>query len=120
MLHLAVSFPVLAAEHVDQRARVRVTPPPGATPQYGEYLANVSGCRDCHAPMLTGGNGPNLTRGRLSWTEADFIRSMREGKRPDGTAISEAMPWKVYAKMTDEELRALYAFIQSVPAVQGK
>jgi hypothetical protein len=36
--------------------------------------------------------------GLKSWTEVDFMRSLREGVRKDGTAISEMMPWKAYGR----------------------
>src|SRR5881397_1469294 len=45
--------------------------------------------------------------GLKGWTEADFIRALREGKGPDGSAIAEAMPWKTYGKMNDTELKAI-------------
>jgi len=95
------------------------------TPDYGRYLANISGCHGCHGFGLSGGKvaGPpglppaaNLTPAGLgSWTEADFVRAMREGKRPDGTMIDEFMPWQQFAEMTDSELRALWLYLQSAP-----
>ena len=98
---------------------------PSATAGYGRYLADVSGCHGCHGFGLSGGKvaGPdslppaaNLTTAGLgSWTEADFVRAIREGRRPDGTAINEFMPWKSYASMTDGELQALWLYLRSVP-----
>lgn len=43
---------------------------------------------------------------------------MREGKRKDGTLISEFMPWKAYGQMSDSELRAIWAYLRTVPAVE--
>jgi len=40
---------------------------------------------------------------------------LREGKRKDGTAINEAMPWKAYGQMGDAELKAIYAYLRTVP-----
>jgi cytochrome c553 len=101
------------------------TPTPGATVEYGRYLADVSGCHGCHGIGLSGGRvaGPpdlppaaNLTpAGLRSWTEADFVRAMREGRRPDGTDINEFMPWRSYTGMSDLELRALWMYLRSVP-----
>jgi len=100
--------------------------PPHVTAGYGRYLADVSGCHGCHGPGLSGGHvdGPanlppaaNLTPAGLgAWTQADFVRAIREGTRPDGTAINEFMPWKSYASMTDSELEALWLYFRSVPA----
>jgi cytochrome c553 len=79
------------------------------TPAYGRYLADVSGCHGCHGHRLSGGRvaGPpnlpsasNLTPAGIGgWSETDFVRAMREGRRPDGTALDEFMPWRTYARM---------------------
>lgn len=63
----------------------------------------------------------NLTpheSGLKGWTEEDFIRALREGKRKDGSAISEYMPWKAYGQMSDAELKAIWAYLQTVPAAE--
>ncbi len=95
----------------------------GHTLEYGEYLSTISGCTSCHRPDLKGGpSGPpdappaaDISPAALaSWDDADFFRAMREGRRPDGTEISEYMPWPVMSNMTDEELGAIWLYIQSV------
>ncbi|HUR02337.1 MAG TPA: c-type cytochrome [Nonomuraea sp.] len=100
--------------------------PPEVSIGYGRYLADVSGCHGCHGPGLSGGHvdGPdnlppaaNLTPAGLgSWTQADFVRAIREGKRRDGSAVNEFMPWRSYASMTDGELEALWLYLRSVPS----
>lgn len=92
---------------------------------HGRYLADISGCHGCHGFGLSGGRaaGPpslppasNLTpTGLSSWTEEDFLTVMREGRRPDGRQLDEFMPWRQFKAMTDEELRALWAYLRSVP-----
>jgi cytochrome c553 len=99
--------------------------PTAPTAEYGRYLANVSGCHGCHGFGLSGGRvaGPpdlpqasNLTpTGLGTWTEADFVRAMREGRRPDGTLLDEFMPWRNFQTLTDMELGALWAYLRSVP-----
>jgi cytochrome c553 len=93
--------------------------------EYGRYLADVSGCHGCHGDGLSGGAvaGPpglppasNLTpTGLGTWAEADFVRAIRQGVKPDGSPINEFMPWRVYAAMTDAELNALWTYLVSVP-----
>jgi mono/diheme cytochrome c family protein len=93
------------------------------TPAYGKYLASVSGCHGCHGFGLSGGPvaGPpglplaaNLTpTGLGGWTESDFVRAMREGRRPDGRELDPFMPWRNFAAMTDTELAALWAYLRS-------
>lgn len=119
---------LLPAELIDHTAAARGgAPAPGATTEYGEYLVRVGGCFSCHGPDLAGGlvNGPpgtppstNVTPGGIGhWREADWMAAMRTGRRPDGTAISEAMPWKAVGRMTDDELRAMWLYLRTVPAV---
>lgn len=103
-----------------------VSVPAGATAEYGEYITRVTGCKGCHGNGLSGGKvaGPpgiplaaNLTPAGLgTWTEKDFVRAMREGKRLDGSKIDEFMPWRAFGRMNDEELRAIWLYLQSVPA----
>jgi cytochrome c553 len=98
---------------------------PAATAGYGRYLADVSGCHGCHGFGLSGGKvaGPdnlppasNLTpAGLRSWSERDFVRALREGRRPDGSSINEFMPWRSYASMSDLDLQALWLYLRSVP-----
>ena len=62
----------------------------------------------------------NLTphsSGLAEWSEEDFIRAMRKGQRPDGTAIDAAMPWRYTREMTDQELAALWMYLQAVASV---
>jgi cytochrome c553 len=96
---------------------------PGPSLEYGEYLATVSGCNSCHRPDLKGGPaGPpdappasDISPAALaSWDIHDFFRAMREGIRPDGTEISEFMPWRAMGRMTDEELNAIWLYLGSV------
>jgi mono/diheme cytochrome c family protein len=96
----------------------------GMTLEYGTYLASISGCTSCHRPDLKGGpSGPPdaplaadiSVSGLAGWTLQDFTRLIREGRRPDGTEISEYMPWRFMGGMTDEELEAIWMFMQSKP-----
>jgi len=123
-LLVADKMPLLSAEHTPTMG-ARKAVQPGPTAEYGHYLAGASGCTGCHSSDLSGGvaNGPpgtpppaNLTPAALgSWTEADFFRLMRTGVRPDGRQISEFMPWRFMARMSDDELRALWLYLQTVP-----
>ena len=118
VLHIA-GFPLLPAELVDHNATAAV-PEPGVSVAYGDYLATIT-CKGCHGPALAGGDGPgpNITSGALrTWTEADFRRALREGKRSDGTVLSDEMPWKAFTHMTDDEIAALWKFERSLPPVE--
>ncbi len=116
-------FPdLLPAETIDHDAPRR-EPEPGLTAEYGEYLSLV--CVVCHAEDLSGGpeagEGMNLTPGgqMAEWSEEDFIQTIRTGVAPDGEKLDkEEMPWPTFAKMTDMELKAIWLYLQSVPAIE--
>ena len=107
-----------------------VAPEPGVTVEYGKYLAST--CTLCHGSNLNGqtvregGNvfvALNLTRGGelKGWSEEDFIATMRTGVPPGGKQFIDFMPWKYFGQMTDDELRAVWLYLQSLPALpQGK
>lgn len=53
------------------------------------------------------------------YTEASFIRTMRTGKKPEGDPLLPPMPWPNYAKMTDEDLKSMYAYLQTLKPVKN-
>jgi cytochrome c553 len=120
ILYLTGKFPLLPVEITPHDA-ARAHQAPGITVEYGRYLATIGGCRACHGQALAGDanpEAPDITVGRLAgWTEEDFFRSLREGKRPDGTAMDPTkMPWVRSGLMTDDEIRAVWTYMRSVPA----
>ncbi|MDB4950766.1 MAG: cytochrome c class [Gemmatimonadetes bacterium] len=129
LLYLKGDLPLLPAEAMDH-ARPRTVPPQAPTREYGRYLSSVSGCSGCHGEHLSGGPipgvppewpaarnlTPNPVTGIGGWTEADFVRALRTGTRPDGTRINEVMPWKLAGQMTDDEMHAIWLYLRSVPA----
>jgi cytochrome c553 len=129
---LTFGVPIIPAARIDHQtppASRAAVPPVGPTREYGQYLVSVGGCRGCHGPNLVGapGHGPdepasaNITpAGAIGrWSEADFTRAIRTGTRPDGTRISEAMPWKSMSRHTDDELHAIWLYLKTVPPVQS-
>ncbi len=100
----------------------------------GEYLAKAGGCLGCHteakegAAPYAGGRalktpfgtfyGPNITphpeAGLGRWSEADFMRAMREGRRPDGAHYFPAFPYPSFTLITDSDLRDLWAHLRSL------
>jgi cytochrome c553 len=53
------------------------------------------------------------------YDEAKFIAAMRTGKKPEGEPILPPMPWNVVGKMTDEDLRSVWAFLQTLTPVKN-
>jgi cytochrome c553 len=53
------------------------------------------------------------------YTEASFIATMRTGKKPNGTMIQPPMPSDVYKNMTDDDLKAIFAYLRTIPAIRN-
>lgn len=104
-------------------------------PQRGMYLAKAAGCVGCHtetakdAVPFAGGRalktpfgtfyGPNITphpdAGIGRWSEADFVRAMRHGERPDGANYFPAFPYPSFTRISETDLRDLWAYLRSLP-----
>jgi len=116
---------ILPASEIDHPASRPPDTMPGVTAEYGAYLATI--CSVCHGENLSGGSVPgeqdaplarNLTpKGVLvSWSESDFVNTMRTGNTPGGGKLDgEFMPWEHFAKFTDDELKALWLHLESLP-----
>jgi mono/diheme cytochrome c family protein len=65
---------------------------------------------------------PDVETGLGSWTEDMFIKAIRTGKHmgaPAGRDILPPMPWQMYAQMTDEDLKAVWAYLRTLKAVKN-
>jgi len=112
---------------------------PCAAPQdavsRGAYLAKAGGCVGCHtedrrgAVPYAGGRalktpfgtfyGPNITpdpsAGIGRWSEGDFVRALREGIAPGGVHLYPAFPYPSFTRMTEADMKDLWAYLRSVP-----
>ena len=111
----------------------------------GEYLAAIMDCAGCHTTgALVGKHDPtrhlagsevgfkipglgifyppNLTSdaetGLGKWSEADIIKAVRTGERPDGRVLAPVMPYHSYGRLTDADARALASYLQSLKPVR--
>ena len=121
-------LPPLPVEVVSHDLHV-TAPEAGPTAEYGEYMVNTNDCRVCHGPDLNGGPFPDPTVTKISpnltpggevafWSEEDFIKTIRTGVTPGGHELDpEFMPWKDYGKFYDDELKAIYAYLKTVPSL---
>ena len=110
----------------------------------GKYLVGIMDCTGCHTTGALGGQPdpalflagsdigfeipglgifypPNLTSdgktGLGTWSERDIATALRTGVRPDGRELAPAMPWRSYAKLNDEDVQAVAAYLKNLPAV---
>jgi mono/diheme cytochrome c family protein len=102
-----------------------------AVVERGEYLVRAGGCFTCHTASggmpLAGGRplatpfgtfySPNITPDRETgigaWRDADFLRALREGIRPDGANYFPVFPYPSFTGITDEDALAIKAFLFS-------
>ena len=101
----------------------------------GRYLATAGDCISCHtrpngAPF-SGGRPlntpfgviysanitPDANTGIGAWSEEQVARAMREGIAADGTHLYPAFPYTAYTKVTDQDVRAIYAYLRSLQPV---
>jgi mono/diheme cytochrome c family protein len=127
---VAFGVPFFPADRIAQaNLTIAPAPAPGPTAEYGRYLTQIGGCRFCHNPSYSGGKivgvdpksppAANLTPAGIGgWTEADFVKVLRTGKRyGDNAPMNNAfMPWIQSGHMTDEEIHAVWLFLQTLPA----
>lgn len=109
----------------------------------GRYLVTIMDCTGCHtggaligqpdpARFLAGsgiGFGgpfgivypPNLTSdketGLGNWTDEEILAAVREGRRPDGRVLIPVMPWPSYGVLTDDDAKAMIAYLRSLKPV---
>lgn len=106
----------------------------------GEYLVNIAGCVSCHTDAdnngahLAGGVkletpfgiffAPNITSDRDNgigaWSFEDFARAMHLGMMPTGTRYYPAFPYPSYTKIHFDDLRAMYAYLQTTTPVNAR
>jgi mono/diheme cytochrome c family protein len=104
----------------------------------GAYVAKAAGCISCHTdyknagPEYAGGRGlptpfgvfysPNITpdseTGIGAWSDADFVRALRDGVGPDGRHYFPVFPYPSYTRLTEQDMLDLKAFLFSLPAVR--
>lgn len=126
-LLVAATEPVFAFDKIDHSQKPEAVKR-GPTKEWGKVLAGT--CSGCHGAGFSGGKIPgtdpswpmarNITpdeaTGIGKWKFEDFEKAMRTGQRPDGTALSDVMPWKMYKGMDEDDVEALWEYLRTVPA----
>ena len=126
-----------------------VKPDPSDKVKYGEYVVTMASCGNCHTPMgpqgpdlskkfaggfvfdlglfkVTVGNiTPDSATGIGSWTEEAFLQRFKANSAAERVNANPGrensiMPWAMYGKMKEDDLKAIYAFLRTVPPVSNK
>jgi mono/diheme cytochrome c family protein len=103
----------------------------------GEALASGGFCAECHTASggqkFAGGYAmatpfgviystnitPDAETGIGAWSEAAFARAMQEGVARDGSHLFPALPYDHFTKLSDEDVKALYAYFMTRPPVRA-
>lgn len=104
----------------------------------GEYLTTAGNCISCHTsadgePMAGGlafetpfgrvystNITPDSETGIGSWSEWDFLNSLRHGVRPNGEQLYPVFPYTAYTRLSDTDIAAMFAYLQSLPPVSNQ
>ena len=97
-------------------------PPPDLKP--GPWFAATAGMTAWTGPWgisYAANLTPDGNTGLGIWTEDMFIRTMRTGKHMGaGRPILPPMPWQASAMLKDEDLKAVFAYLRSIPAIRNQ
>ena len=143
MIPISVAYPAGALQKsIDSNTR----PPESDKVKYGAYLVNMAGCSDCHTPYVkgqpdfsrefAGGNiftvgdfkvasaniTPDSTTGIGAWDVEGFLNKFtvcreEKGYNYNPGKMNTVMPLVDYSGMTDEDLKAMYAYFRTVKPV---
>lgn len=105
-----------------------------ATLERGKYIATAADCAACHGIDFSGGDPiaspigniyasnitPDADTGIGGWSAEDFADALRKGRAPGKGWLFPAMPYTSYTGLSDDDVAALHAYFQSIPAVANK
>ena len=139
----SLSFPMsLIVNSIPADSARPACPPAGDVIERGRYLVEVASCVECHSPVKRGQvvPGSEFAGGRLmrvptgtvasanltpggplgGFTAEAFVARMRVHSAADAVVVEAGglqtpMPWTAYAGMSDDDLAAIFAFLQTVP-----
>ena len=134
--------PAEATEKAVEKAKPAEPPGPDSKlVDHGAYIAKAAACAVCHtaigptgpdfANAFAGGlempdaigtwRTPNITQDKSTgignWTDEQIIAAVREGVRPDGAGLYAIMPFMNYNRMSDDDAKALVAFLRTVKPI---
>lgn len=141
----AAMFGPLPATNIEENKM----PDPSDKVNYGKYMVTMAACTECHTPMgpqgpdfskvFSGGFvfdnpvlkvavaniTPDSATGIGTWSEETFVNKFRANASAEMLAVKPGrkntfMPWSMYGKMKEEDLRAIYVFLRTVKPIVNK
>jgi mono/diheme cytochrome c family protein len=141
LIAAVVSFGVFWVVTIPATVPASALAPHTPSLENGKTMFLIGGCSSCHATpkqddktRLGGGLGlkspfgtfyaPNISpdpnEGIGKWSEANFVTAMVKGTSPDGRHYFPAFPYTSYQRIGTGDLRDLFAYLKTLPAVQDK
>ena len=115
-----------AAGHVDETrplsGRPATTPAPSTTAGEIHTALDLTAWTGPWGTTYASNLTPDTTTGLLArrYSEASFVAMFRTGKKPNGVGILPPMPYEMYANMTDDDLKAIWAYLQTIKPVRNQ
>ena len=95
--------------------------PPASGPWIGAVAATNTAWAGPWGVSFTANLTPDRETGTGAWTEENFVRTIRTGRHlGNGRPILPPMPIPAYSQMTDEDLKSIYWYLQSLPAMKNR
>jgi hypothetical protein len=140
---MIMAYPPLPSNSLENNIKPDVT----NMVKYGAYVVNSAACMDCHTPMAKGkykmeelfsggfkfnlgtfiANSANITpdtaTGIGKWTEEMFLDKFKNYRDPVHYVaipgkVNSIMPWSLFSKMDDFDIKAIYRYLQTVKPVK--
>ncbi|WP_018630422.1 c-type cytochrome [Niabella aurantiaca] len=135
---------------IPQKAAPMTRPGPADIVKRGEYLVTIAACVECHTPVekgqiipekaFNGGREFNMPAGILhtanitpdiktgigSWSDSMFVSRFKSFSRVDSLPrvgkndFNTIMPWSMYAGMTEDDLKAIFAYLRTIKPANNK
>jgi mono/diheme cytochrome c family protein len=114
--------PDMTRELTGHPADVKVSPSPTLEGFWGIAAANtMTAWTGPWGVSFTANLTPDKETGLGDWTEEMFIATMRTGRHQGkGRALLPPMPWFSVAALSDEDIKAVFAYLQSLPPVHNR
>ena len=96
-------------------------PPPASGPWIASIAATMTAWAGPWGVSYTANLTPDKETGLGNYTEAQFIQTIRDGKKQGrGRPLLPPMPWPMYRNFTDDDLKAIFAYLRSIKQIRNK
>lgn len=142
---IVLGFAVFWIVTIPATVAASALPPHTPNLDNGKTMFNIGGCASCHAvpnkdpdkvdPKRLGGGlvlesgfgsftvpniSPDPAHGIGAWNEAEFVTALSDGTAPGGEHLYPAFPYTSYRRMEINDVRDLFAYLKTLPALQDE